>query len=847
MPSTYNIGMATVDITPAVGGYMSGLSRRTTPSVGVYHPLRAVATAIDDGGAPLLFLTADWIGFYADLAPRMRAAITQLTGVPAERVVLMGTHTHCGPALCNFDQNCGNAIDPDYVTRSIAAMAACVRDALGRRQPSVLRWGEGSCDFACSRRRPDEFGKATFRLFRTGPRDHRVPFLTIESPAGEVRGVLFNYACHPTAMFGTVLGGDYVGFASARLESVFPGALTGFLPGCGGDQKPVPPDKNAEDYREHTLDELRVRGNELGDTIIAEIRAGRLSPISGPLEVKQRNIIATTEPIDMADVERQLKSPVKAHVSWAEVMLQSIRTGPAVDREIPFEIQTITFGKSFAAATFAAEMSVDYGIRLRREFEAGFEHFMPIAYANDILGYIPTREQIPGEGYEVTDANRYSFRTGPYVAETEELVYATVREMLPTPSIEVTLVDPNAIAYAVFQAHNQKVVHNRHGIFITYIKKSNATYTAQHWRLAQSTDGGATFKIVYESTDPTNPPVLETDAEGNIYLACPNFENNNAYLYFFRAGRYNEAPRITTIPGGAAGKFAMMLDAPRQQLYHFAHNESFHVLALDGTVRIQHRLFCEGKNGQIQYPSLALDADGTLYAAWTTQKHGVYLYRSIHWMLSRDAGATWEKADGTKLTLPIIADDTGPADRITLDDEFDVHTWLSSFLSHGGKLHFVYWAQADRLSHGKDMKSGPRAGEPLRQRYVRLDPASGKIEVDIPWIFAGRVFANVSDGSLLASRLADPSAPLYLVSAIEDRSRLACLVSKDNRATWRDFALGATTYPTLTYCVGGARELTPDGCIIGTFAGISADAIEKTYYGDNTGSIYFYKINTAGR
>ena len=85
-----------------------------------------------------------------------------------------------------------------------------------------------------------------------------------------------------------------------------------------------------------------------------------------------------------------------------------------------------------------------------------------------------------------------------------------------------------------------------------------------------------------------------------------------------------------------------------------------------------------------------MDRDGTLHAAWTTQRHGEYLYWDIHHMLSRDGGASWRNLDGGELSLPVGADESGSALRITLDDEFDRHTWLSSFLVKDGKVHFLY-------------------------------------------------------------------------------------------------------------------------------------------------------------
>lgn len=428
----YNVGFAAVDITPPVGIYLAGLSRRTKPSDGVYHPLRAVAVAIDDGAQPILLITAEWLGFY-DLVDRTRGSIFRATGIPGERVLLMGTHTHCGPALRPLDLHRGCPLDADYIQRSIDAIAACAQLAMNRRAPTTLSFGEGHCTFGASRRRPDANGKALYKLHRPGPHDHRVPFLAAHAPDGALRGVLFNYACHPTAMFGTQIGGDYVCFASDLIESTFPGTISCFLPGCGGDQKPAPPEMDADDFREHTLEELRARGHELARTILDTIRAKKLAPIiNGPIEIRQHKMTLTTMPVDKADVEAQLKSTVPAYVTWAQTMLEAERTNKPIPRDIPFEIQTIRFGRSLVIPAFSAEMSVEYGTRLRQDLAADFDHIIPVAYANDILGYVPTRKQIPGGGYEVADASRYYSRTGPYVEETEEIVHAAVRRMLPS-------------------------------------------------------------------------------------------------------------------------------------------------------------------------------------------------------------------------------------------------------------------------------------------------------------------------------------------------------------------------------------------------------------------------------
>jgi len=59
--------------------------------------------------------------------------------------------------------------------------------------------------------------------------------------------------------------------------------------------------------------------------------------------------------------------------------------------------------------------------------------------------------------------------------------------------IRPVVVDPDATGYGTFQSHNQKVVSNRRGVFMTHIRTRNEPYTAQQWRLSRSTDGGQSF------------------------------------------------------------------------------------------------------------------------------------------------------------------------------------------------------------------------------------------------------------------------------------------------------------------------------------------------------------------
>lgn len=382
-------------------------------------------------------------------------------------------------------------------------------------------------------------------------------------------------------------------------------------------------------------------------------------------------------------------------------------------------------------------------------------------------------------------------------------------------TIRVTQIDSKVTHYATFQSHNQKVVANRHGYFTTHIRDRDQPYLAQTWRLMRSTDQGISFQTIFERTAATNPPVMETDAEGNIYLIEVDFKSGNASLYKFEAARNFRDPRVTTIPGGAAGKYAMMLDERRHRLFFFSHNNSFHRIHLDGTVAQRTNLLKGGENAILQYPLLALAANGNLHAAWTTQKRGEYMYWDIHHMLTRDSGESWFDLSQTPIAIPAAADDSGPTDQISSPDEFDAHTWLSSFAVLGGKAHFAYMTQT----------------VPARENYIRYDLVSGMQDIHLRELQGTRVRLMGLSGYFVT----DPtdSNTIYFVG--NESGHLACLRSHDNGTTWEDYARSDRSFGL--YSIGGFRR-TIDGAIIGTFTNQKQGKNELDFLSD----VYFFRI-----
>ncbi len=435
MSSHYSIGIATGDVTPPIGGALSGFSRGGYhSSTGVYHPLRVVVMALDDGATPLLIVSIEWLGFY-HLTPRIRERLAADTGIPASQIILTATHTHCGPMLRKDHERLHGSIDHDYLDRAIETIAATAGKAWRYRQPADIYVGTGHCSLAMNRRFPDPLHPGLIQR-RMAPNpdgavDHEVCVMVIESE-NLPRGLLFSYTCHPTSRGGLLFGGDYVGFAYDEIQEAFQDVQPCFLQGCAGDIKPRPVAPEHDDFGLRTVKEVAALGQELGEAVIRVVRDGGLRLVTGPLDVCQSILPLQTEPLERRLLEATLLDPEASDVKreWARHHHARLQRGEAEEQTVPFEIQTVRFGESLAMIGMAAEMTVEHGLRLKRELKPHFKAVLPIAYTNDIIGYIPVKRQFSELGYEVSDANLARLRTGRFLPETEDQIHAAIHSML---------------------------------------------------------------------------------------------------------------------------------------------------------------------------------------------------------------------------------------------------------------------------------------------------------------------------------------------------------------------------------------------------------------------------------
>lgn len=428
---SYRLGLKKLDVTPPAGCIQAGYAARTEPSTSVYLPLTAAVIALSDDNTTLLLVSIEWLGFY-DQTDATRQAIQARTGIPYDHILLLGTHTHCGPAMRSLDarRHGAHTLDSDYLAQTIERLAEAAGEAMADRHPVSLSTGLDWCGFAASRRKPDDKGGVLWEPSLDAPHDHEVPVVVARDEAGEVPLVLLSYACHPTST-GPILeiGGDYPGFAMVHVESMLPGATAVFAKGCGGDQKPGFRDDKTGGFRKATIPEVERIGTDLAKAVLRAVRRDG-GTVSGPLYVRSGMATLTTDPLDETLIPKLAESKVEAERAWANYYADRLKAGKALERDVSIEIQSVTIGDDLAIVTMAGEMTVEYGLRIKRELGARFGCVMPLGYANQGIGYVPVDRQLPEGGYEVIANQRALLRTGPFECGTEDRVMEAVRKTI---------------------------------------------------------------------------------------------------------------------------------------------------------------------------------------------------------------------------------------------------------------------------------------------------------------------------------------------------------------------------------------------------------------------------------
>jgi neutral ceramidase len=407
--------------------WMAGYSARTKPAEGKVHELYVKALALEDSaGGKLVILTSDLIGLSRSLSDKVADDVTRFTGLPRERLMLTASHTHCGPVIRDnitdmypIPPEMAKKID-DYTDKLSGWIVETVVTALKDLQPARLSIGKGTARFAVNRREPTPKGIINGRN-PDGPVDHDVPVLSVATPDGKLRAVVFGYACHNTTLSFYQWCGDYAGFAQSYLEEKHPGAAALFWIGCGADANPLP---------RGTVEHAQKYGKELADAV-EEVLAGKLTALAGPFAARYERIPL---PLDELPSKEKLAADTLsknlALKNRATRLLKILESkGKLDDHYAYYPVQVWRLGNDLVWVSLGGEVVVDYGLRLKKELP-GPAPLWVTGYANDVMAYIPSARVLKEGGYEADSSMIYYGLPTRWAPALEEKIIGKVHELV---------------------------------------------------------------------------------------------------------------------------------------------------------------------------------------------------------------------------------------------------------------------------------------------------------------------------------------------------------------------------------------------------------------------------------
>ncbi len=401
------IGTASQRITPAPGCQLAGFDARKGTATSVHDQLYSRTIVLDDGATQIALVSLEVIGVSRDLARRIRAEVTQRTGIPSANVIIAATHTHCGPVTFNHFFNPGQVLDENYLAQLVIRTAASVELAFMSRSKRRLRTGFAEVHgIAVNRRTADGL-----------PTDPSAGVLLVEELDGTPTAVVINFACHPTVLGPNTLAitGDFPYYTGQQLRSRLGQVETLFFNGAEGDisighRSDLSAVGVIAPFR--TFAKAEELGSRLADAVIAGFQ--QLSLANGVLAVASRTVPLPLKTYPPLAAMRSRREQAIADASTLEARqcslysrieeyyagLYEAQPGPE-PKTLPAELIAIRIGDT-AMISFPGEVFIEIALEIRRR--SPFPTTMFLGLANDYIGYIPTADATASAGYEVVAA-----------------------------------------------------------------------------------------------------------------------------------------------------------------------------------------------------------------------------------------------------------------------------------------------------------------------------------------------------------------------------------------------------------------------------------------------------------
>lgn len=285
--------------------------------------------------------------------------------------------------------------------------------------------GRGTSKFAVSRRKLTVNG-VKWAPFPGVDIDKDLFVLKLVDQMNNLKGILYNYGCHPTSMSSDnyMISNDFPGKTSSYLEEIYPGVTALFLQGCAGELKPLK-SADVDGFKSCSLAEMEEAGIDLANDIISILEGKPFTTIQCNFQTILVDPLLYTEQTGISYYETIINDPKISDVRkrGAHRTIKQIQDGSAKDRA-PLYISIWYLDEETRLIAIEGEVSTEYSMLLKRMFPGG--KTIVLGYTNGNYYYVPTRKMIAEGGYEVDCNYCFGRFRGSFVPEIEDIIVGQI-------------------------------------------------------------------------------------------------------------------------------------------------------------------------------------------------------------------------------------------------------------------------------------------------------------------------------------------------------------------------------------------------------------------------------------
>lgn len=415
-------GVGSVDISPEKGVQLAGYPHEKRENTGVHDSIYASVIHINNGETRISMVYLDLLSF----SKKFTKMIREQFDYP---ITFTCTHTHCAPWMIEpfgADKAEGASMDEEYVKITLDKIIKLLKDVEANTFDAEIATTIGDCGA--------DKGIGGNRRIKGGVCDTAVNVLAVREKGRSIRGIMVNYALHPTYLHAenTLVTSDYPCYIRRYFYFAEPDAVVMFGQGCSGNQS----------SRYHRVGQDFEEAARAGTTIAAEVdRCLETAKFTSDVKIVYRKATIDGIPLKIyPPVEEAKRIKKEAEAYYESVKDEDYITarnaelamfgaqhnyyfsieGECTSEELPLEVGAVVINDTLIVQ-LQGEWFVEYGLGIKEI--SGYDKTFVCEVSNGYLpGYMYTKSAASEGGYEVG--------TSRFNEDAEEYVMVKIKEII---------------------------------------------------------------------------------------------------------------------------------------------------------------------------------------------------------------------------------------------------------------------------------------------------------------------------------------------------------------------------------------------------------------------------------